>query len=467
MVCCRSITAVGLLLLSVGALTVRGGAQLGPPDPYVFETCESIAALLEGENGVQNLVNPVIRNPAEIETRVADYRGMLSCFDSLAVSGASQDWARTVRYHLRLFLSFAAPSEVNARGSSFELVDLQTSQDPAVRRLVEDLGLAPPEGAILVRYFQSRQQMPEMIRRAFESPQTQAVTMSSRYVAVLTAPSGSFGPGRIGDARLAGTFSHELVHAFLNARLDPELSPEGFPRWFHEGMAIHFSDRGRAHIAVDAVSGGLLRIEPTARYEQYERVFRYLESGLGADRFIRVVRRSVEDIDASVLYRALDFSSYDELALDAELWWRWWPLPPVFVRGSNAWGFGGLVAILATGAVAAWRRWQPAVPGSALQVGVDQDLIEAVKTGDIVSMGYLIRSGANPDSEDADGRSALRWAVWVDSVQAAELLIDAGAGVTSQIVALAEWSDGSPALIRVLADARTREDEDSIEMGRG
>ena len=467
MICCRSITAVGFLLLCVGLLPLHGLAQSGPADPDVLDACDSIAELLAAEAGLQNLVNPVLRNQSQIDDRVDQYREMLSCLDSVAVSTRSLDWARNLRYHLRLFLSFAAPSEVNTRGSSLELVDLQVSDDPAVRRLIEELGLAPPEGSILVRYFQSREQMPENIQRAFESPQTQAVTMSSRYVAVLTSPSSTFRQGGIGNSALAATFSHELVHAFLNARLDTELSPEGYPRWFHEGMAIHYSDRGRAHISVDPVSGRLLRTEPTAQYEQYERVFRYLESELGADRFSRQVRRSVEDVDPSILYGAMDFRSYEDLALNAELWWRWWPLPLVFVRGGNAWLFGGLMIVLGAGAALAWRRWQPAISGSALEVGVDSDLIEAVKTGDITSMVYMIRSGANPDSRDDGGWGPLAWAVWADNAQAVELLVNGGAAVTSEIRALATSRNCSPGVLRLLVDALTREDDDSVEMDRG
>ena len=466
MICFRAISAIGVLLLCGGLRPLEGARQPDPGDPYVLAACDSIAELLDAERGFQNLVNPVLRNRAQIEASVDEYREMLSCLDSVAVSSTSLAWARRVRYHLRLFLSFAAPSEVNARGSLLQLIDFQASQDPAVRRLVEGVGLAPPEGLVLVRYFQRREQMPENIQRAFESPQTQAVTMASRYVAVLTSPSRTLGQTGIVDPALAATLSHELVHAFLNARLDPELSPEGFPRWFHEGMAIHYSDRGRAHISIDPNSGGLMRIEPTARYEQYERVFRYLESELGAARFGQAVRRSVENVDPSILYQAMDLPSYEDLALNAEFWWRWWPLPPVFVRGGNAWGFGGLIAILAIGAVAAWRRWQPAIPGSALEVGVDSDLIEAVKMGDIVSMGYLIRSGANPDSMDDDGWTALAWAVWADNVQAVELLLDGGAVVTSQILAMAQTLNGSPGVDRALADAVTREDDDSVEIGR-
>ena len=466
MISLRSAPGVGLLLFWMGLAPSPAVAQLGRADPNVLGACDSIAAVLEKEGGFGNLVNPVLANRAQVESTAEGYRDMLSCLNSVPIATTSLDWSRNLRYHLRLFLSFAEPDRISARNSSLELVDLETSQDPAVRRLIEEVGLAPPEGLVLVRYFQSREQMPENIRRAFENPQTQAVTMSSRYVAVLTSSRG-FIEGRIGNDALAATFSHELVHAFLSARLNPELSPVGFPRWFHEAVAIHYSDGGRAHTSIDPVTGGLLTTELTVQYEQYERVFRYLESELGPDRFSREVRRSVEDVDPSVLYAALELPSYEELVIDAELWWRWWPVPLVFIRGPNAWLLGGLMVALATGVFAAWRRWQPAVPGSALEVGVDSDLIESVKMGDVEGMGYMLRSGANPEASDEAGWSALAWAVWVNNARAVELLLNSGAGVTYEVRTLVESRDCAPEIVSAIADAMMREDEDSVEMDRG
>ena len=431
-------------------------------DSRVLAECTSLRELLDGGDRFAALANPVLRNESQIEEAAQEYREMLECLNSVTVSVESSEWARTLRHHLRLFLSFAAPEDTVRRVSSLELVDLSATSDPAVRRLREQVGLTPPEGLVFVRYFRNRLEMPVNIRRAFDSPQTRAVTFSSRYVAVLSSATavGTRSP-IMGDA-LQSTFSHELVHAFLNARLDPDVSPEGFPRWFHEAMAIHFSDSGRAHISVDPVSGSLLRMEPTVRYEQYERVFRYLESELGSNRFYSELRTAVDNIDTAQLYRTLDVGSYDELAATAELWWRWRPIPVAFVRGNNAWWFAGLFTIVLVGAVAGWRRWQPAVVGSALEVGVNADLVAAVKDGDMQAVSHLLRSGADADAEDDDGNSALVWAVWIDSVEATELLLDRGAHVSPEILALAESRDSAPEIVRMLADAITKDDEDSV-----
>ena len=464
----RRVTAlVCLWWFCLAPLPAAGAREWGRADPNVLEACESLAALLEERNGIQDLVNPVLESIAEVGLRAEGYREMLSCLDSTPLSPDSLDWARNVRYHLRLFLSFAAPLDLNTRGSTLELIELGTSQDPAIRRLLNDVGLPPPEGLILVRYFERVGQMPEIIRRAFESPETRAVTISARYIAVLTSIRGALVSGRMGESGLAATLSHELVHAFLNARLDVGIWPEGFPRWFHEGMAIYFSESGRVHVGVDPVSGGLLLTEPTARYEQYERVFRFLESELGLEGFRRQLRRAVEDVDPSVLYRAVGLRSYDDLALKAELWWRWWPLPPAWFQGFNAWILAVVAVVLIGVAVAAWRRWQPAVPGSALEGGLDRDLIAAVRSGELEDMRYLLRSGSNPEARDDAGWSALAWAVSLDDARAAELLIDHGATVGPEIEDLAATRSCSPETTRVLTDGVTRADADSVDVGFG
>ena len=456
-----------LLIPNLGSLFGSSQLQALPEvrlstDSRVLAECASLRELLDGGDRFSALANPVLRNESQIEGTAEEYREMLDCLNSVPVSVESGEWARTLRYHLRLFLSFAAPEDTVRRVSSLELVDLSATRDPAVRRLREQVGLIPPEGLVFVRYFRNRLEMPVNIRRAFDSPQTRAVTLSSRYVAVLTSAT-SLGTRTpiMGDA-LRSTFSHELVHAFLNARLNPDVSREGFPRWFHEAMAIHFSDSGRAHISVDPVSGSLLRMEPTVRYEQYERVFRYLESEMGSNRFYSEIRTAVDNIDAAQLYRTLGVESYDELAATAELWWRWWPIPVAFVRGKNAWWFAGLFALVFVGAVAGWRRWQPAVAGSALELGVNAELVAAAEDGDMQALRHLLRSGADPDAEDDHGNSALVWAVWINSVKATELLLDRGAHVRPGILELAESRDSAPEIVRMLADAITKDDDDSV-----
>ena len=69
-----------------------------------------------------------------------------------------------------------------------ELVMLATTRDPAIARLREEVGMRPPRGLVYLKYYPSRDLMPEAISSAFDSPSIRAVTMSCRYIAVLDPP---------------------------------------------------------------------------------------------------------------------------------------------------------------------------------------------------------------------------------------------------------------------------------------
>jgi len=58
-------------------------------------------------------------------------------------------------------------------------------------------------------------------------------------------------------------------------------------------MAIHFSGSGSGHVTIDHGAGRVFSIQPTVLYEEYERVFRYLESTLGEQEFNRSIRDAV------------------------------------------------------------------------------------------------------------------------------------------------------------------------------
>ena len=451
-----------LLLLSLFLSADLFGATAQTVTPAVspaagIPECPELSLFMAQDDWLERLVNPVYTTIEEVDRAAAERRRMLECLDSVGRRALLSDRTRTVRYHLALFLSFADG------GTDFspELVDLSATPDPAVRRLREDLGLAPPRGVILVRFFTDPQQMPDHVRDAFENPQTQAVTLWCRYVAVLTSTRRNLSKIPTATEGLGSTFSHELVHAFLNARLGSGIIDNGFPSWFHEGMAIHFSGSGRGHVMLDPSTGGFVRTEPTAQYERYERTFLYLESNLGQAGFNQALRLAVENADPSLLIDAAGEPSHDELVATAELWWRWWPLPVALVRGWALWWLAGFIVMSIVAAWSLWKRWQPVVPRSALEVGLNSDLFAAIQSGDAGAVQYLLRSGADANARDGDGRSALMWAVWLDQSQTAEALVDAGANATREIRGVAELRGCSPDIIRVLADAVARDREEA------
>jgi hypothetical protein len=450
----RRVFLTSLFVCAAFPVFVFGQSMEPVEDPSV--SCLSVPGLVASESGFEHIVNPVVSGRAEIEETYSEFRFIRDCMDR---SSSSSDRALTARAYLDLFITFLEPFVRTGSTQTVELIDLSTTRDPGIRRLREEVGLSAPEGMIFVRHFSQAEQMPDRVRRAFENPQTQAVTIGTRYVAVLTPVPRSFVQGEmLGDA-LEATLTHELVHAFLNARLGAAIFQSGFPGWFHEGMAIHFSGSGQGHVAIDHSAGSVIRIEPTVEYEQYERAFSFLENELGAADFNAVVRRSVTEANAALLPAGAGFGSYEELHAQAESWWRWRPIPSVLMVAPQLWGFLLIAGVGALVLFRTWRRWQPAIPGSALEVGVNADLFEAVKSADDRAVMYLLRSGAEPNRVDPEGWTALRWSVFLNRPVAVEALLAAGAESTSELLVFAESRGTMDDIIRLLADALPSADD--------
>lgn len=447
----RQIELVFLILLLTAVLFTReiGGQSLEPGDD-VPASCLSVPSLVASAVGFEHVVNPVLVSRNEIEDTVEEFKRLQNCLDQVA---GFSDRTLTARSYVELFVSFLEPFVGSESNELLELVDLATTLDPGIRRLREEVGLQAPDGIIFVRYFRQVEQMPAVVRRAFDNPQAQAVTIGTRYIAALTPVPRSIVQREMLDDALETTISHELIHAFLNAHLGSDIFEKSFPSWFQEGMAIHFSGSGRGHVAIDNSVGNIFAIEPTVEYEQYERAFRYLDFILGTDNFHAAVREAVSEADTSKLLIRAGFDSYSELQGQAELWWRWWPIPVGLLVVPQVWV---LFALGGLGVFAFWhlsRRWQPAVPGSALEVGVNENLFEAVKSADDEGVMYLLRSGAEPNSVDGEGWSVLRWAVFFNRAAAVEALMAAGAESSRELLVFAESRDTTPDIIRLLADS--------------
>lgn len=61
--------------------------------------------------------------------------------------------------------------------------------------------------------------------------------------------------------------------------------------------------------------------------------------------------------------------------------------------------------------------------------GADVPLVDAIKMGDSAMVRRLIADGADPNAGETDGTTALHWAARRDDVEAASLLLEAGADV--------------------------------------
>jgi hypothetical protein len=447
-----------LLLLGSGSRTLVEGQSLEPAGDLSV-SCLSVPGLVASDAGFEHFVNPVLFTLPEAADTIEEFERTRDC---LVQVSAESDRALTARAYLDLFLDFLEPSLGSESNRSLEVVDLATTDDPGIRRIRDEVGLPAPIGIIFVRYFSQAEQMPSTVRRAFDNPQAQAVTIGTRYIAVLTPVPRTVVQREMLDDALEATFSHELIHAFLNARLGSAIFETGFPTWFHEGMAIHFSGSGQGHVAIDNSVGTIFKIEPTVEYEQYERVFRYLEDQLGTNDFHAALRAAVNEANPSVLLTQAGFDSYEGLSAQAELWWRWRPIPVVFLVAPQLWGFLLFVGLGAAVCWRIWRRWQPAVPGSALEVGVNADLFEAVKSANDDTVVYLLRSGAEPNAEDGEGWTALRWAVFFNRASSVETLLGAGAEPSHELLVFADSRDTMPEIIRLLADALGSFDDETL-----
>jgi hypothetical protein len=422
------------------------------PDVAIIESCPAVGALVDDSERLAAVLNPVFTTAAEVEAALVERRTLLRCLDSIRFDVVQPSWFGPLRWSLELFVAFAEPAVAGA--DSVEQVELAYLDDAAVRRLRTDAGLAPPPGLVFIRYFSDRAAMPAVVRAAFDTDETRAVTFGPRYVAILTS---GLPPGAARRQALGATYSHEIVHVFLNAGLDWRSGAPRFPGWFHEGMAVHFSGSGRAHVSVGP-GGGLVRAGPTAEYEGYERSFRYLEDTLGSAAFHSALRRAVEAVDPGLLLGAVGASDYETLAGEADLWWRWWPVPPAWLGPRGVWWVtGGLFAGLA-GLLWLWRRWEPAVAGSSLEVALNRDLLDAVRRGEGWEVRALLRSGADPNARDPSGWTPLVRAVASGDRALAEQLIEFGARVDADVRRATALQD-DPAIERVVADAASRRRE--------
>ena len=138
--------------------------------------CKELGELLHGTAWVEELAGPVFTSEAEIRTRQNHYERIYACLSDLQElrgligqeSGSDElkelkqlvEWLvlftgtpeNTVLPRLTVLNPAARDSLREFLDTERVLVDLQTSTDPAVRRL-RDAGLEAPRGFIYVRFF--------------------------------------------------------------------------------------------------------------------------------------------------------------------------------------------------------------------------------------------------------------------------------------------------------------------------
>jgi hypothetical protein len=248
------------------------------------------------------------------------------------------DPLETVDTLAHLFLYF---TEVDPHDRGAEHIMLATTEDAAVVELRERVGLPVPQGLVFVRYFNERDNMPPLISHAFQRPDTRAVTLLSRYIAVLRPPSQGPWQESWRDQAVEKSLSHELVHAYINSLLNGQ--PGTLPLWFHEGCAIFLSGSNDPTPFTDLVEtpAGFRFVTYQSQnpedYAAYERLFRYLQARLGRQGLYEQINRAVMDCTVDGLLSIVGASDETALYNQAEKWQQ---------RRENTRLFGALAGLL-------------------------------------------------------------------------------------------------------------------------
>lgn len=197
-------------------------------------------------------------------------------------------------------------------GEQFFILSYSQTNDKALRRLRDEIGLAAPSGGAIVRIYTNVLAMPEPIRSLFTG-EAAAITRWCRFIALLST--GGKTQQEVDDA-----LSHELAHAFLSSTLC--LGRDSLPRWFHEGLALHLSDAKDLYLNYTGHESGRMAWSPKD-YTEFKRVFQYLESRFGHEGLNRFIRQSVLSKSVDEPLRALTGKSdYSELKGRAIGWRR-------------------------------------------------------------------------------------------------------------------------------------------------
>lgn len=280
------------------------------------KTCSKlIDQFLKDDQWTEHLINPEIKSKEDVSLQLQRYTEIHACIEEIP-GPISEDLS--LLYTLtEYFMVFVGGYESTPGNSSLLLVDMQNSDDPAIQRIRDQAEIEPPRGYVYVRFYNSRGAMPPLVERVFENVNVAGVTMLARYVAILDEEQLMWEEQALQSQKLPKTLSHELVHAYLKS-LTGSAGFDAFPIWYDEGLAIYFSGSGEDTSIV--TPNGQIVVTPTEDYKHYQTVFEYLEAELGREQLLKLIRRSVEAVDPSMLYRGAGFYDDSHLAERAQAW---------------------------------------------------------------------------------------------------------------------------------------------------
>jgi hypothetical protein len=308
-----------LMPVLIRVTTISSRPSLYSQSPTPVNCREMIDQYTNDELVEWELADPIITDQTELDAQIQKYTFLRNCLDTIPEDQYTNELNK-INKLVDYFLIFAGGDQSSPGDTKVERIDLTISNDPAVIKLRDEIGIPPPPGWIFIRYYPNRQAMPEQVQYAFENPQVAGVTILSKYIAIIKEPSASWAESALQNLSIPNILSHELVHAYVNSVLAKKhlLLPDGFPRWFVEGLASHISHSDRPHSIITQT----LSFNQTAtdEYQRFVLIFKYLENRLGQKGLDEKIRQALEVADASKLYADLGIKDDRWLEITVNEW---------------------------------------------------------------------------------------------------------------------------------------------------
>jgi hypothetical protein len=323
---------------------------------------EYLEPFVNGNISLEQLTNPILSSNVEVDQYVDLYSTVYQCLDEGTTTKINN--IEKYRAYLEYFLIFAGGLWSQSEDTTLDLVLFSTSNDPGVTKIRDEAGIEAPDGYVFVRYYISREAMPPLVRRAFESPDVAGVTILSRYIAVLADDKKTWPQRALQLQTLPETTSHELIHAYINSILLPV--EFNLPAWYSEGLAIYFSGSERNHTVI--TPNFSISNTSSVEYQNYDTIFKYLEAKLGREHLMELIDQSIQEADPSLLYQDLGISTDQQLINQARLW----------SQARNNIARGGIVAVAFIGVLLLWRLAPEYNCQNCGHMGKRRDLIDEV-----------------------------------------------------------------------------------------
>ena len=172
-------------------------------------------------------------------------------------------------------------------------IDLRTCMSASVVKLRKTIGVPPPSTIVLVKQF-TRQTLPAELQYAFARPNTQAVTINGRFIAILKTDF---------HQEYQDVLNHELVHAYISLA-----APKPLPFWFQEASAVYFSTDAdwKVYGRPSEKYAGVTEVKVATLPEDYQQKlqnFHFLIERVGVQKFHKWYRNAVTtgDVEARAL----------------------------------------------------------------------------------------------------------------------------------------------------------------------